>query len=119
VPAQPNASALDPLGPEAPPSAAPDPQQTRRERARRYNDHATAAMLQGQLGSALSLFGNALEADPSYPPAYRGQGLVLQQLGRPAEAVEAFRQFLRLQPNGEQSDKIRERLKSIEETHSL
>jgi serine/threonine-protein kinase len=108
------AAAAEPVAPPPPPEPPRD-----RAQARALGERATAAMLQGQLASALTLYQDALKADPGYAAAWRGRGLALQQVGRPREAAQAFRQFLRLEPSGAQSDMIRARLSSLEQAHGL
>ncbi|MFI5311802.1 MAG: tetratricopeptide repeat protein, partial [Gemmatimonadales bacterium] len=77
---------------------------------------ATDSMLRGDFEAAKSAYQRALAADPNYAPAYRGQGLVLEHLGRTKDAARAFRQFLRLRPNDKGADKIRTRLQALEAT---
>jgi serine/threonine-protein kinase len=114
--AEPAPSAPAPAAAAGPP---PAPQPPVEMRAHQLTAQATQAMLQGQLTSALGLYQRALHADRNHAAAWRGRGLVLQQLGRTREAVSALREFLRLEPTGAQSQMIRARLKSIEEANGL
>jgi serine/threonine-protein kinase len=108
------ARAAEPAAAAEPP---PPPQPPADMRAHQLTARATEAMLQGQLTSALGLYQRAIQADRSHAAAWRGRGLVLQQLGRTREAVTALREFLRLEPTGAQSQMIRARLQSIEEAN--
>jgi Tfp pilus assembly protein PilF len=111
----PPAPAAEPAPPsELAPFDLPAPELRQREQAQALTARATDAMLQGQLGSALTLFRQAAAADRDNAAAWRGQGLVLQQLGRKDAATKAYREFLRLEPDGPQANAIRERLRALE-----
>jgi tetratricopeptide (TPR) repeat protein len=61
------------------------------ERAYEYEDTA-------ELEKALRECNAAIEVDPSLSDAYNLRGIVLEELGREEEAVEAYRQAIRLDP---------------------
>jgi serine/threonine protein kinase len=84
------------------------------ERARALTEQATDATLRSDFAAAANLYQEAIKADASYAPAWRGKALVLERTGRTHDAAAAFRQFLKLAPNGAAADKIRERLKALE-----
>ncbi len=85
-----------------------------RARAAELARQATDAMLRGDFEAATTQYKQAIAADRSYAPAYRGQGLVLERLGRTHDAARAFRKFLRLRPDDRGADKIRARLQALE-----
>ena len=90
---------------------------SRASRAEGLTHDATDAMLRGELEEATALYGRALKADASYAPAWRGKGLVLERAGQRREAAAAFKEFLRLQPNGAAAQAIERRLQALETTH--
>jgi serine/threonine-protein kinase len=75
---------------------------------------ATDAMLRGDVPAAASRFDQAIKADASYAPAWRGKGLLLERSGRTREAVVAFREFLRLSPNSAGAEAIRHRIEALQ-----
>jgi tetratricopeptide (TPR) repeat protein len=75
---------------------------------------AEDAILRGDSNGAAGLYDRAIAADAGYAPAYRGKGLVLERLGRPDKAAEAFRTFLRLSPGSPSAAKVRERLDALD-----
>jgi serine/threonine protein kinase len=85
--------------------------------AEALNRAANQELLQGRLGSALELFERASQRDPRSQAAYRGLAVVNERLGRRAEAAQAYRRALELQPQGSQADALRARLQRIEAAH--
>jgi regulator of sirC expression with transglutaminase-like and TPR domain len=71
-------------------------------------------MLCADFSGAARAYRQAISADASYAPAWRGKGLALERMGKTRDAIAAFRQFLKLEPSGANADKIRDRLKSLE-----
>jgi Flp pilus assembly protein TadD len=63
----------------------------------------------GRLGQAERLLRNAVELDPSFPPAWNNLGVVLMERGKIAEASEVFRRAYAAD-NGN-SDEIRDNLR--------
>jgi tetratricopeptide (TPR) repeat protein len=59
---------------------------------------------------ALQRAEEAIRIDPRYAPAWRGRGMLLDSLGRTREAADAYREYLRLEPAGDESSSIRKRL---------
>jgi tetratricopeptide (TPR) repeat protein len=86
----------------------------RRERASTLSREATDAMLRGEFSTAHQKLDQAIAADPRYAPAHRSKGLLLERMGRAAEAARAFRTYLRLSPNAADADRIQERLSALE-----
>jgi serine/threonine protein kinase len=83
-------------------------------RARELADQGTAATLRGDFSAAAAAFQQAIAADAGYAPAFRGKALALERLGRTQDAITAFRQFLKLAPNGPSADTVRARLQALE-----
>jgi serine/threonine-protein kinase len=79
-------------------------------RASRLTLEASRAFKKGDAQSALETIDRALQADARYALAWRGKGMILDGLGHTREAAEAYREFLKLRPSGEQADTIRKRL---------
>jgi serine/threonine-protein kinase len=75
---------------------------------------AVDAMLRGDFANALAKFQAATDASPRYAPAHRGKGLVYERMNRPKDAANAFRQYLRLEPNAADAEKIKARLAALE-----
>jgi len=75
---------------------------------------AEDAILRGDSAGAAQLYDRAIAADASYAPAFRGKGLVMERLGRPEQAADAFRTFLRLSPGSASAAKVRERLEALD-----
>lgn len=55
---------------------------------------------------ALKAYDRALSLDPSYAPAFRGKGRVLQKQGKIDEAQAAFKEYLRLAPQADDHEYI-------------
>jgi len=107
-PAAPEAVSAAPADkPEAPPAAEPG-------RAATLTQKATDAMLRGDFQAADAAYQQAIAADARHAPALRGRGLLLERMDRPKDAARAFRQFLKLNPEGAGADKIRARLSALE-----
>jgi serine/threonine-protein kinase len=96
------------------PPAPPDQPEADPEVARALAQEGTNAMLRGDFDPAATKFSQALAADPSHAPAWRGRALILERKGKNAEAARAFRQFLKLSPSGAAADTVRARLQALE-----
>jgi serine/threonine protein kinase len=83
-------------------------------RAKQLADQASDLMLRADFVGATRTYQQAIAADASYAPAWRGKGLALERTGKTREAMSAFRRFLKLEPSGANADKIRARLESLE-----
>lgn len=77
------------------PAAAP---RDRVERARTRLELAAAYYRNGQMGIALEEARRALDLDPRYAPTYGFLGLVYNELGDKAQAEDAFRRALAIEP---------------------
>jgi beta-barrel assembly-enhancing protease len=62
---------------------------------------------QRDLGNAAEFYGNAIAADATLAPAYRGKGLSLLKLGRTSESQEALRTYLQLSPDASDAGMIK------------
>ncbi len=70
--------------------------------AEAWNRRATTYYLMGRYQAALADIKQVLELEPRHFGALSGRGLCLRDLGRPAEAVQAFRQALAIDPHLEE-----------------
>jgi eukaryotic-like serine/threonine-protein kinase len=85
-----------------------------RAKAQQLTDEGTKSLLRGYLPQAIDSFRAAVQAWPHHAPAWRGLGLANERLGRKAEAIEAFQNYLRDAPKGAESDAVRARLAKLE-----
>jgi serine/threonine protein kinase len=85
-----------------------------RAKAEADSDRGTQALLKGYLPEAIEAFRAATQAAPNFAPAWRGLGLANERMGRRAEAIEAFRRYLRYAPQGAESEVVRTRLARLE-----
>ena len=63
-----------------------------------YNARATAYYALGMMGPALDDLRAALVLNPRHFGAMRGVGVILEELGRSAEALEVYRAILQINP---------------------
>lgn len=66
-----------------------------------YNGRATAYFMAGQFGPAIEDIGKTLAINPRHFGAMSGLALILQELGRPEDALEVWRQVEELNPHRE------------------
>ena len=78
--------------------------------AEAWNLRATAFFMHGELGMALSDIEHVLALEPRHFGALSGLGVILEQLGREADALAAFREAQRINPHLENVDEAIERL---------
>ena len=78
--------------------------------AEAWNMRATAFFLHGELGMALSDIEHVLALEPRHFGALSGLGVILEQLGRDKDALQAFREAQRVNPHLENVDEAIERL---------
>ena len=78
--------------------------------AEAWNMRATAFYLRGDLGQSLADIERTLALEPRHFGALSGLGVILEQLGREADALAAYREALRINPNFEQAREAAERL---------
>lgn len=84
-----------------------------------YNGRATAFYLMGRMGPALDDIRTTLELEPRHFGAMRGLGIMLEELDRPEDALEVFREILALHPHAEGVSDAAERLEIKLEGQSL
>lgn len=78
-----------------------------------WNMRATAFYLRGDLGQALADIEHVLALEPRHYGALTGLAVILEQLGRDADALKAWREAARINPHIEQAQEAIDRL-SIE-----
>lgn len=61
-------------------------------------NEAGQAQATGNFNEALRLYGEVSRLDPGQPAGPYGRGLALRELGRPKEALVAFREAMRVDP---------------------
>ena len=66
-----------------------------------YNGRATAYFMAGQFGQAVEDIGQTLSLNPKHFAAMSGLALILQELGRPEDALEIWREVETLTPHRE------------------
>jgi hypothetical protein len=108
--AQPPASAPAPVEgavqPQAPQAQVPEadeaPKPPRRERAaseagdRSALQRGNALLKDGNASGAAAAFEETVRSSPDEPGGYRGLGLAYEQLGKSAEAMDAFKRYIKL-----------------------
>lgn len=114
--------------PEPEPEPTPEPEQAEPARpapephkpvvedprsAEQLTAEASRKFLAGELATAKNLYKAALRKEPRYAPAHRGLGLVYEKLGRKSSAVDAFERYLKLAPNAEDAEVIRQRIERL------
>lgn len=67
--------------------------------AQAWHLRATAYYMLGQAGPALSDLGQALVLEPRHFGAMQGVAVMLEEFGKPAEALEVFRAVLAIHPS--------------------
>ena len=75
-----------------------------------YNGRATAYFLLGMIGPALDDLRQALVLNPRHFGAMRGVGVILEDLGRPGDALEVYRAILALSPASTDMQEAADRL---------
>lgn len=66
-----------------------------------YNGRATAYYLMGMIGPALDDIRTTLRLNPRHYGAMRGLAIILEDIGRPAEALEVYYQVKAINPHAE------------------
>ncbi len=64
-----------------------------------WNNLGNIHFLQGDYDAAVRAWKRAIEADPKNPQPYYNVGIALERLGRREEALDYYRQYLRLEPH--------------------
>jgi tetratricopeptide (TPR) repeat protein len=71
------------------------------EFAEGWNARATAFYLSGELGLSLNDIAQTLSLEPRHFGALTGLGLILEELGNEARALEAYRHALAIHPHSD------------------
>jgi predicted Zn-dependent protease len=83
------------------------------------NAHMSRALLaevymkQRQPDAALALLNEGIAVDPASPLMYREKGRVLDRTGRPADAVAAYAEYVRLAPGAADLRIFRDRIEQL------
>ena len=85
-------------------------------RAARTFERAVAAYASGRLDSADAGFSSALSLAPAWSAAYYDRGLNRTALGRRADAASDFQQYLRLEPDAANRDRLSRRIADLQES---
>ena len=81
--------------------------------ARDSYERGNQRLLTGDTAGAISAYEEAVRSAPSSPSGYRGLGLAYEKEGKIAEAVRAFRHYLRLAPSSGDRDLVARRLRHL------
>jgi hypothetical protein len=81
--------------------------------ARASYERGNQRLLGGDTAAAISAYEEAVRSAPSLPSGYRGLGLAYEKKGQIAEAVRAFRQYLKLAPSSGDRDLVARRLRHL------
>jgi len=72
-------------------------------------DHAS-----GDAEGAIGLYHEALQVYPGYVAGYRGLGLAYEAAGKSADALQAFRTYVRTVPNANDVALVKKRIDRLE-----
>jgi tetratricopeptide (TPR) repeat protein len=81
--------------------------------ARAAYDRGNQRLLSGDTAAAIAAYEEAVRSAPSSPSGYRGLGLAYEKAGKSAEAIRAFRQYLKLAPSSGDRDLVARRLRHL------
>lgn len=79
-------------------------------------DMAIAYYGMGQIETATAEAKKATEVDPNHSPAFYNLGIFLSSMGKGEEAIKAYKQYVKLAPDGEKVNEAKAQIKVIEET---
>ena len=85
-----------------------------RARATELTGEGNRLSLQGRLPAAIEKFREATLAAPSYAPAWRGLGIAYERMNRNADALRAFRRYVRIAPGAADAPRIQARIEALE-----
>ena len=95
-------------------ASAPAPKAAGDERsARESYERGNQRLLTGDTAGAISAYEEAVRSAPSSASGYRGLGLAYEKEGKIAEAVKAFRHYLKLAPSSGDRDLVARRLRHL------
>jgi hypothetical protein len=81
--------------------------------ARVSYERGNQRLLTGDTAAAISAYQEAVQSAPGSPSGYRGLGLAYEKEGKIAEAVRAFRHYLKLAPRSGDRDLVARRLRHL------
>ncbi len=81
--------------------------------ARASYERGNQRLLTGDTAAAVSAYEEAVRSAPSSPSGYRGLGLAYEKEGKSAEAIRAFRHYLKLAPSSGDRDLVARRLRHL------
>ncbi len=85
-----------------------------RTRAAELTNEANRLSLAGRLPAAAEKYREATLTAPSYAPAWRGLGIANERMNRTADALRAFRRYVRIAPNAPDAPRIQSRIEALE-----
>jgi hypothetical protein len=83
-------------------------------RAREAYHKGNVKLFAGDTDGAITLYRESIKIYPGYVAGYRGLGLGYEAAGNPAEALKAFRTYVKTVPNANDSPIIRRRIEHLE-----
>jgi hypothetical protein len=83
-------------------------------RAREAYHKGNVKLFAGDTEGAITLYRESIKIYPGYVAGYRGLGLGYEAAGNPAEALKAFRTYVKTVPNANDSPIIRRRIEHLE-----
>ena len=81
--------------------------------ARDAYERGNQRLLTGDTAGAISAYEEAVRSAPASPSGYRGLGLAYEKAGKVAEAVRAFRHYLKLAPSSGDRELVARRLRHL------
>ena len=78
-----------------------------------YNYLGSVYFLQGNVEPAIKAFETALAIDRNHAETYLNLGLIYQNLGQKQKAIFMFEQYLRIAPESEMADEVRNMIESL------
>jgi hypothetical protein len=81
--------------------------------ARDSYERGNQRLLTGDTAGAISAYEQAVRSAPASPSGYRGLGLAYEKAGKVAEAVRAFRHYLKLAPSSGDRELVARRLRHL------
>lgn len=110
-PAAPSAAAAPP--PPSPTVAAPAAAPAGSDAKAIYAE-AVSLLKGGELTGAIDTLNRCVQADPAYAQCYRALGIAHARSGNGAKAAKYYKQYLKVDPNAADADKVRQLLEQYE-----
>jgi hypothetical protein len=83
-------------------------------KARDAYHRGNVRLFAGDAQGAIGLYHEALHVYPGYVAGYRGLGLAYEAAGKPADALQAFRTYVRTVPNANDVSLVKKRIDRLE-----